>query len=39
MIRAALFVAMIAAAAVALAACGQKGPLRLPEPPPAAPAK
>jgi predicted small lipoprotein YifL len=39
MIRAALLAATLIAAAFALAACGQKGPLKLPEPPPAAPAK
>jgi predicted small lipoprotein YifL len=35
MIRLALLCTMLA---VALAACGQKGPLKLPEPPPAKPA-
>jgi predicted small lipoprotein YifL len=37
MIRALLAAAALAALA-ALAACGQKGPLKLPEPPPAKPA-
>ena len=40
MIRAARTLAVAAAIALALAACGQKGPLTLPEPPrPAEPAK
>jgi predicted small lipoprotein YifL len=40
MIRAARLAATFLALALALAACGQKGPLKLPEPPaPAAPAK
>jgi predicted small lipoprotein YifL len=39
MIRAARLAATFLALSLALAACGQKGPLKLPEPPPAAPSK